>query len=97
MAVPALVAASGQRIALRTGKSFVGRAHENEIHLDDPQISRRHAEITWDGVRCAVTDLSSRNGTFVNGKRLTPNWPETLRSGDRVSFGTASVWAVAAG
>ena len=97
MAAPALVGASGQRITLRMGKSFVGRAPENEIHLDDPQISRRHAEITWDGVRCAVTDLSSRNGTFVNGKRLTPNWPETLRPGDRVSFGTASVWTVAAG
>ena len=79
------------------GKSNVGRTPENEVHLDDPQVSRRHAEITWDGVRCTVTDLGSSNGTFVNNRRLTPNWPETIRPGDRVLFGTSSTWTVVAG
>jgi len=97
MPAPVLVGAAGRRITLRMGKNYVGRAPENEIHLDDPEVSRRHAEIAWDGVRCTVTDLDSRNGTFVNGRRLTPNWPETLRPGDRVLFGTASTWTVAAG
>jgi len=94
MTAPALVNAVGQRIPLSLGKSYVGRSRDNAIHLDDPQISRHHAEITWDGMRCMVTDLGSRNGTFVNGRRLTPNWPETLRPGDRISFGTTSVWTV---
>jgi hypothetical protein len=97
IAAPVLVGAMGQQVTLRLGKSYVGRSPENQIHLDDPDVSRRHAEIMWDGARCTVTDLSSRNGTFVNGRRLTPNWPETLRPGDRVLFGTTSTWTVAAG
>jgi pSer/pThr/pTyr-binding forkhead associated (FHA) protein len=88
---------SGERMALRVGNVRVGRSPENEIHLDDPQISRHHVEITWDGTQCMITDLSSRNGTFVNGRRLMPNMPELLRPGDRVSFGTTSVWTVMAG
>ena len=90
----ALVGATGQRIVLRSGTSHVGRSPENEIHLDDVQISRRHAEMVWDGAQCAVTDLGSSNGTFVNGRRLAPNVPEVVRPGDRVSFGTASVWVI---
>jgi hypothetical protein len=97
LAAPILVGPVGQRIALHLGRSFVGRSPENEIRLEDPQTSRRHAEIAWDGVRCTVTDLSSRNGTFVNGRRLTPNWPETLRPGDRVSFGMGTAWTVMSG
>jgi subtilisin family serine protease len=97
MTALALVGMAGQRITLRMGKSTVGRTPENEIHLDDPQVSRRHAEITWDGVRCTVTDLGSSNGTFVNSRRLTPNLPETIRPGDRVLFGTSSAWTVTAG
>ena len=90
----ALVGATGQRIVLRPGTSHVGRSSENDIYLDDVQISRRHAEMIWDGARCAVTDLGSSNGTFVNGRRLMPNVPEALRPGDQVSFGTASVWMI---
>jgi pSer/pThr/pTyr-binding forkhead associated (FHA) protein len=97
MAALVLVGATGQRITLRMGKSNVGRTPENEVHLDDPQVSRRHAEISWDGVRCTVTDLGSSNGTFVNSRRLMPNLPETIRHGDRVVFGTSSAWVVAAG
>jgi len=93
----ALVGVMGQRIILRPGASHVGRSPENEIHVDDVQVSRRHAQIVWDGARCSVTDLGSSNGTFVNGRRLMPNVPEPLLPGDRVSFGTASVWAIAKG
>ncbi len=89
-----LAGAMGQRIILRPGTSHVGRSPENEIYLDDTQISRRHAAMMWDGARCAVTDLGSSNGTFVNGRRLMPNVPEALRPGDHVSFGTASVWVI---
>lgn len=93
----ALVHLSGQRYTLRMGKTTVGRSPENDLYLDDSQISRHHAEIVWDGARCLITDLNSRNGTFVNGRRLMPHLPELLRPGDRVSFGTASVWTVAVG
>ena len=92
-----LVSISGQRLALRPGKITVGRSPENALHVDDAQVSRHHADIVWDGARCTITDMGSRNGTFVNGRRLTPNAPEMLRPGDRVSFGTASMWTVMTG
>ncbi len=92
-----LASLSGQRYTLRTGKITVGRSPENDLYLDDSQVSRHHAEIVWDGIRCFVTDLNSRNGTFVNGRRLMPNLPQMLHPGDRVSFGTASVWTVTVG
>ena len=85
------------RVRLRVGKNVVGRLPGIEILLDDAQVSRRHAEITWDGARCTVMDVGSHNGTFVNGARLISNVPAPLRPGDRVSFGTASVWTVMAG
>jgi len=97
MAALSLVGVTGQRVMLRVGKNTVGRLPGIEILLDDPQVSRRHAEITWDGARCTVMDVGSHNGTFVNGARLIPNVPAPLRPGDRVSFGTASVWTVMAG
>lgn len=96
IAALALVGVTGQRITLQMGKNTVGRTPENDIHLDDPQVSRRHAEITWDGVRCTVADLGSSNGTFVNNRRLTPNLPESICPGDRVVFGTSSAWMVTA-
>jgi subtilisin family serine protease len=86
--------AQQSRVVLRLGKNVVGRLPGVEILMDDPQVSRRHAEITWDGARCTVMDAGSHNGTFVNGARLIPNVPVPLRPGDRVSFGTASVWTV---
>jgi hypothetical protein len=48
----------------------LGREASCEIHLDDPMISRRHAEILYTEGRWWIRDLGSRNGTLVNGKRI---------------------------
>lgn len=83
-----LVTADGARTLLRIGENAVGRSHENAIVLaEDNQVSRNHATITWDGRHCAVTDLGSSNGTFVNGNRIPPHKPHPLYSGDRIRFG----------
>ncbi len=50
-------------------------------------VSRRHAKITRRGNEVLVEDLGSVNGTFVNGKRLTPYLPHPLRSGDELQLG----------
>ncbi len=63
---------------------FVGRAHECDIHLSAPGVSRRHAVfIARDGI-CGVKDLNSFNGTFVNGKQILQ--PCALADGDRVKI-----------
>lgn len=50
-------------------KLTFGRAKENDIVLDMPNVSAFHAQITRVGQRYYITDLHSTNGTFVNGKR----------------------------
>lgn len=46
----------------------LGRAADSDVVLDDPQVSRRHAQIELKYQRCVLRDLNSRNGTFVNGR-----------------------------
>ncbi len=55
-------------IALRHGKVVLGR--DEPTMPDDDRLSRRHAEVAWDGVRWSVRDLGSRNGTYVDGERV---------------------------
>ena len=50
-------------------------------------VSRRHARIVRAGDDAALEDLSSLNGTFVGGHRLTPGRPEVIRPGDELQFG----------
>lgn len=50
-------------------------------------VSRMHALIRRDGKRVIVMDLGSANGSYVNGKRLTPNMERLLSHGDVVTLG----------
>lgn len=67
-----------------TERIRVGRAPDNDVVLDDLQVSRRHAELTRtpDGMRLA--DRGTRNGTFVNGRRVDT---APVRPGDLVALG----------
>lgn len=49
-------------------------------------VSRRHAQITSTGVGATLTDLNSKNGTFVNGLKCEPNTPTALKSGDIITL-----------
>lgn len=50
-------------------------------------VSRAHARIHLEGRKLYVTDLGSTNGTYLAGKRLTPNQPELLGKGDEFLLG----------
>jgi pSer/pThr/pTyr-binding forkhead associated (FHA) protein len=65
----------------------LGRDPQNIVPVDDALASRRHASIECAAHAIQVKDLSSRNGTFVNGKRLPAVQPFSLRSGDQVRIG----------
>ncbi len=76
----------GKRHALREGESVViGRGSGASLRIPDPQISRRHCEITDRETTLAIRDLKSSNGTFVNGRRVSE---VDLAIGDRVILGT---------
>ncbi len=71
----------------------VGRQPDNELVLDDPSVSKKHALLRWDAEneRCTVQDLGSTNGTFLNASvRLRRE--TTLKSGDILSFGEVQYW-----
>lgn len=76
---------------LMLGTQTLGR--QGEIGCNDPTLSRRHAEISYDGSSARVADLSSRNGLFVNGERVSA---KTLSDGDVVRVGS-SVWVAEQG
>jgi adenylate cyclase len=64
----------------------VGRGEENDFVLDDRWISRNHAMLqSMENGEVYLIDLGSRNGSFVNGRRVSV--PVTLRGGDRLTFG----------
>lgn len=81
-----LCGASGQ-VLLRASKITVGRARDNQLVVDDSQVSHYHAEICAEGQGYSITDLGSRNGTFVNEYPLTPNVARSLHPFDRLRFG----------
>jgi hypothetical protein len=74
-------------IPLRGDVTTIGRGHGADIRLDDPSVSRLHAEIVRRGPYIYIADLGlSRNGTRVNGR---PVARRVLDDGDVLSFGSA--------
>jgi pSer/pThr/pTyr-binding forkhead associated (FHA) protein len=68
----------------------IGRA-ECDVELNDPDVSRRHAVIRQIDDGLAIEDLDSKNGTFVNGRRISGI--VQIAAGDRIRFGN-TVWRV---
>ncbi|MBC8254794.1 MAG: FHA domain-containing protein, partial [Ardenticatenia bacterium] len=63
----------------------IGRASDNRIVLDHPDVSRRHALIERLGTRYRIRDLKSSNGVFVNSTRIDEEaW---LKEGDEIRIG----------
>ncbi|MEK6405661.1 MAG: HD domain-containing phosphohydrolase [Acidobacteriota bacterium] len=69
---------------LGAGTLRIGRHEDNDIVLDNPYISRYHAEIISEGSRHLIRDLESTSGTFANGERITQR---RLKDGDCVRLG----------
>jgi hypothetical protein len=68
----------------------IGRLPDNDLVIDDPSVSKRHAILRWDHIskRCMVTDLGSRNGTLVNAEYVRDQ-NSLVVDGDMLSFGDA--------
>jgi DNA-binding CsgD family transcriptional regulator len=78
---------TGEVFALREDVTTVGRGGGVDISLEDPSVSRLHAEIVRRGDHVYVSDLGlSANGTRVNGR---PIGRRVLTDGDVLSFGVA--------
>lgn len=85
--VEAAIASGRRRFCLEAGVVCrLGRSDQNGIVLPDQLVSRHHAMIQpTEGGEFHLIDLGSRNGTFVNNRRVTV--PLALKPGDRVTIG----------
>jgi pSer/pThr/pTyr-binding forkhead associated (FHA) protein len=72
-------------VAVTDAGLFVGRSSECHFRPTCPTVSRVHCELIVREGHLAVCDLDSRNGTFVNGERVTVE--RQLSSGDRLGMG----------
>ena len=80
---------TGQRIELHEGHYVLGRHLQNDIVLNDANVSRKHAEFVSAAGEVTVKDLGSTNGTKVNGVLVSGE--QLLQHGDLINFGTAQV------
>jgi pSer/pThr/pTyr-binding forkhead associated (FHA) protein len=75
----------GATFPLEGDQLTIGRDSSNGVAINDAEVSRKHARLTFQGGKFVIEDLGSTNGTFVNGQRLTG--PHVLKGGDVVSLG----------
>jgi hypothetical protein len=85
----ASVEVNGSRHAITGDGLVVGRGAEADLRINDPGISRRHAEFRLDGRQVSVTDLGSTNGTVVDGQKVRQS--TTLRDGAQVRLGNTDL------
>ena len=77
----------GRSELLGTGGATLGRSRDADITLDDPNVSRRHAEVRPSGGAWIVRDLGSTNGVKINGRRI--DGAQSLKHGDLIELGTS--------
>lgn len=83
----------GEMIPLQASGITIGRSSENDVCLQEAEVSRRHAQIALSkvgevGYMVQFTDLGSTNGSFINGRRIeTPRIPIALQDGDVIRVG----------
>ncbi len=77
----------GNTVWLPPGQLYLGRSVACHIVIDDPMVSRRHAQMTVTTRHVTIEDLNSINGVYVNGERLVGR-PLVLRPNDRIQVGS---------
>jgi hypothetical protein len=84
-----LVLPDGRRVGIEDEIVTIGRLPECAVALDDPNVSRRHAQVRRDGSGgIVVVDLGSTNGTKVNGVTVRE---QRLSPGDTITVGTTTL------
>jgi hypothetical protein len=83
------VVLANREFVLMNGANVIGRDPEASIQLEARGVSRQHARILVSGGAATIEDLGSKNGTYVNGRRITA--PVRLSEGDAIGLGAVSV------
>ncbi len=83
----ALLLIDGRRVVIGAQGVTIGRGRQADVVLNDPNVSRQHAEIRPGGGSWVIEDLGSTNGSQLNGRRI--DGPEVLRPGDEIELGAS--------
>lgn len=85
---------AGPRITLLS-RHLVGRSRLADLRMSEPTVSGEHAVLRWTGREWELHDLGSRNGTILDGRRLTPGERIVVAHGAIVAFGDAdNAWRI---
>lgn len=76
----------GKRFALSDAPAVAGRQASCGVFIESVSVSRQHARFELSDTQFRIVDLKSKNGTFVNGERITAR---TLEDGDIIKLGKA--------
>jgi predicted component of type VI protein secretion system len=85
-ATRALLVGADKRTVVSGDPFVIGRSRECDLVLDDPNVSRRHAELRYEDGGWAVHDLGSTNGIKLNGRRSRGG---RLSPGDEITLGVS--------
>ncbi|MEK6221844.1 MAG: FHA domain-containing protein [Chloroflexota bacterium] len=77
-----------QLFTLYKTSTNIGRNPENDLIINEPGISRTHAEVQFEEGKFVVMDMGSTNGTKVNGKDISRH---ELSSGDTITLANAPI------
>jgi hypothetical protein len=84
----AVLSWDGQQRRVDKRRVTLGRSRDCDIQVEDPNVSRRHAELRQEGAAYWIVDLDSTNGIEVNGRRVKR---AKLDSGDTFTVGSTDV------
>jgi len=73
-----------EEITLPEGTHTIGRILESTLRLEGEEVSRTHAKLFVRATQCEIVDENSRNGTFINGKKIKAQY---LCNGDMIQIG----------
>ncbi|MSU20689.1 MAG: FHA domain-containing protein [Pedosphaera sp.] len=76
---------TGKSCELKVDKTTIGRLEDNTFHIPEPSVSSHHCEVLVRGADIFVKDLSSTNGTFINGEQVSTESP--LKPGQILRLG----------
>jgi hypothetical protein len=79
---------NGRRHVLEKPRAVLGRSRDADVRIEDPNVSRRHAELVQEGSTYWIVDLGSTNGTEVGGRRVQR---AQLESGSTFTVGETTV------
>jgi DNA-binding winged helix-turn-helix (wHTH) protein len=78
-----------RQLPLREGSNVLGRDPSADVQIDDSTVSRKHASIEVRGELATLQDLESKNGTFLDGEKISA--PTPLQEGQTIVLGDAAM------